>query len=98
MSLKEGTALNINLPKLSYTGTDTNSVNTKQDIHSVTLCWTCIRNFNTIPPFQYAITWPAATNERAKLCWGDNGEKRFDAFRIQSLYQEKKGTNNKEME
>lgn len=34
-SLKEGMAPNINLTKLSYTGTDTNSVNTKQDIHSV---------------------------------------------------------------
>lgn len=74
MSLKEGTAPNINLPKLSYTRTDTNSVNTKQDIHSVTLCWTCIRNFNTIPPFQYAVTWPAATNEKAKLCWRGGGE------------------------
>lgn len=61
-------APNINLTKLSYAGTDTNSVNTKQDIHSVTLCWSCIRNFNTILPFQYAITWPVATNEKANLC------------------------------
>lgn len=90
MSLKEGTAPNINLPKLSYTRTDTNSVNTKQDIHSVTLCWTCIRNFNTIPPFQYAITWPAATNEKAKLCWrggwgggGGNNRGRRDLIRLE---------------
>lgn len=72
-SLKEGMAPNINLTKLSYTGTDTNSVNTKQDIHSVTLCWACIRNFNTILPFQYAIMCLAATNEKAKLCWKRQG-------------------------
>lgn len=71
MSLKEGLAPIINLTKLPYRETQSHSTNTKEDINSVTICWTYLRKMQIASKQLYdssmPLYGPLGTNEKTKL-------------------------------